>query len=86
AHELAHCQGNDLRWNHLLTLLQILLWFYPLAWKIRVVHADACDELCDAKAAGYMGDDKLYGRLLATLALRVADQNRMAALAMARRS
>lgn len=86
AHELAHCQGKDLRWNHLLTLLQILLWFYPLAWKIRVVHADACDELCDAKAAGYLGDDKLYGRLLATLALRVADQNRMAALAMAGRS
>lgn len=86
AHEFAHCQGNDLRWNHLLTLLQILLWFHPLAWKLRVAHADSCDELSDAKAAGYLGDDKLYGQLLAGLALRVADQNRMAALAMARRS
>ena len=86
AHEIAHCRGNDLRWHHLFTLLQILLWFHPLMWRTRVVHADACDELCDLKAAGYLGDDKLYGRLLAGLALRVAAQNRSAALAMARRS
>ncbi|MCR9232731.1 MAG: carboxypeptidase regulatory-like domain-containing protein [bacterium] len=86
AHEIAHCRGNDLRWHHIFTLLQILLWFHPLMWRTRVVHADACDELCDLKAAGYLGDDKLYGRLLAGLALRVAERNRSAALAMARRS
>lgn len=86
AHEIAHCRGNDLRWHHLFTLLQILLWFHPLMWRTRVVHADACDELCDLKAAGYLGDDKLYGRLLAGLALRVAERNRSSALAMARRS
>lgn len=86
AHEIAHCRGNDLRWHHIFTLLQILLWFHPLMWRTRVVHADACDELCDLKAAGYLGDDKLYGRLLAGLALRVAERNRSSALAMARRS
>jgi len=70
AHEFAHCQGKDLRWNHLLTLIQILLWFHPLAWRIRVAHADACDELCDAKAAGYLGDGKLYGAWHCELLIR----------------
>ncbi len=86
AHELAHSQANDLRWNHLLILLQALLWFHPLIWRIRVAHADACDELCDAKAAGYLGDIELYRRVLATLALRVTGKSSVAALSMARRS
>jgi beta-lactamase regulating signal transducer with metallopeptidase domain len=86
AHELAHCAGNDLRWNHLLALVRAALWFHPLVWRIQLAHADACDEICDAKAAGQLGDSSLYGRLLARIALRIAQQRIAPALSMARRS
>lgn len=86
AHEFAHCLGSDLRWNHLLILLQTLLWFHPLAWSIRLAHADACDEVCDARAARFLGDRALYVRLLARLALRVSNQHPASAICMARRS
>ncbi len=36
------------------------------------VHANACDGVCDAVAADYVGDAEAYGRTLARLALRVA--------------
>lgn len=86
AHELAHCQGHDLGWSHLLTLLQALLWFHPLSWRVSSAHATACDERCDAVAAGYLGDKKLYGRLLAVIALRVCRFPAMSGLSMARPS
>ncbi len=86
AHELAHCKQHDLRWNHVLTLLQALLWFHPLAWRIRIAHADACDELCDAAAARCLGDHEIYSRMLARLAVRLASQQPSSALAMAHRS
>lgn len=86
AHELAHCMRHDLRWNHALILLQTLLWFHPLAWRIRLAHTDASDELCDAMAARNLNDQDLYGRLLAALAIRVANRQPISVLAMARRS
>ena len=85
AHEIAHCRRHDLRWNHLLTLLQALLWFHPFAWRMRLAHTDACDEVSDITAARYVGDQELYGRLLATIALRIAGRQPATALAMARR-
>jgi beta-lactamase regulating signal transducer with metallopeptidase domain/thiol-disulfide isomerase/thioredoxin len=85
AHELAHVRGGDLYWNNLLASLSILLWFHPMAWRIRLAHADACDEVADAIAADYVGDARHYGGMLARLALRV--QHRAAVgLAMARPS
>ncbi|QDU53909.1 M56 family metallopeptidase [Aeoliella mucimassa] len=86
AHELGHCKRHDLRWNHLLALLQAVLWFHPLAWKIRLAHTDACDELCDTIAARCLGNATLYGRLLAAVAVRAASRQAASALAMARRS
>jgi beta-lactamase regulating signal transducer with metallopeptidase domain/peroxiredoxin len=86
AHELSHLEGRDLVWNQVLSWTTILLWFHPLAWRIRLAHADDCDQLCDAKAACYLNDAQRYCRILATIALRVAGDGEAAALSMARPS
>jgi beta-lactamase regulating signal transducer with metallopeptidase domain len=84
AHELAHLGGRDLHWNQLFTGLAILLWFHPLAWRMRLAHADACDEVADAIAADYVGDARHYGGTLARLALQINRPATRAGLAMAR--
>lgn len=86
AHELAHLRGRDLIWNALLQALSIVLWFHPLVWRMRLAHADACDAVCDALAADYVGDVALYGRTLARLALRSVAFPAALGLAMARTS
>ncbi|HVK80394.1 MAG TPA: M56 family metallopeptidase, partial [Verrucomicrobiae bacterium] len=84
AHELAHVAGRDLLWNAALELCAALLWFHPLAWRMRVAHVDACDERCDAVAANVTADADGYGRLLAQVALQVAGGVPAVALPMAR--
>jgi len=69
AHELAHLQSRDLWWVAGLQWLQVFLWFHPLVWRMRWVHDNACDEICDAFAADYMGNTQNYSKLLAQLAL-----------------
>ena len=86
AHELAHLKGGDLAWSRFLHGLSILLWFHPFAWRLPRVHGDACDAVCDAVAADYVGDAGLYGRTLARLALRLATAGGPVGLAMARKS
>ncbi|WP_425395247.1 carboxypeptidase regulatory-like domain-containing protein [Aeoliella sp.] len=86
AHEVAHAVGNDLVWNQLMVLVRAALWFHPLVWPMRLAHADACDEVCDARAAEFLGDSKLYGRVLARLALKLAGRQTSLGLAFARRS
>ena len=84
AHELAHVAGRDLLWNAALELFAALLWFHPLAWRMRVAHVDACDERCDAVATSVTADADGYGRLLAQVALQVAGGVPAVALPMAR--
>ena len=72
AHELAHARNHDLAWNLAAHLASILLWFHPLAWRIRAAHAAACDAVSDAVAADLLGDVASYGRTLARLAVRAA--------------
>jgi beta-lactamase regulating signal transducer with metallopeptidase domain len=84
AHELAHLKGGDLFWNALLNALAIGLWFHPLAWRMRLAHADACDAVCDALASDYVGDAGVYGRTLARLTLRITRAGAAPGLAMAR--
>ena len=84
-HEAAHFHGGDLKWNHLLHAISMLLWFHPLTWRIRLAHADACDERCDAEAAQYLGGTETYGRSLARIALAATGRTAPATLAMARR-
>jgi len=49
--------------------LQVFLWFHPLVWRMRWVHDNACDEICDTFAADYMGNTQNYSKMLAQLAL-----------------
>jgi beta-lactamase regulating signal transducer with metallopeptidase domain len=84
AHELAHLKGSDLFWNAWLNALAIGLWFHPLAWRMRLAHADACDAVCDALASDYVGDAGIYGRTLARLTLRITEAGAAPGLAMAR--
>ncbi len=86
AHELAHLKGGDPFWNALLIVHSIVLWFHPLAWRMRLAHADACDAVCDAVASDYIGDAGLYGRTLARLTLRIAGVPAAPGLAMTRAS
>ena len=86
AHELAHALNHDLAWNRAAHVASILLWFHPLAWRIRVAHAAACDAVCDAVAADLLGDVGSYCRTLARLAVRAARPSPAHGLAMARTS
>ena len=86
AHELAHARNHDLAWNLAAHLASIVLWFHPLAWRIRAAHAAACDAVCDAVAADLLGDVASYGRTLARLAVRAAWPAPAHGLAMARTS
>jgi beta-lactamase regulating signal transducer with metallopeptidase domain len=86
AHELAHARNHDVAWNLVAHLASILLWFHPLAWRIRAAHVAACDAVCDAVAADLLGDVISYGRTLARLAVRAAWPAPAHGLAMARTS
>lgn len=86
AHELMHFVGGDLIWNCLLHLISILVWFHPLAWRMRVAHADACDQRCDADAARLLDGAETYGRLLTRVAPRFAGASPATAMPMAHRA
>ncbi len=86
AHELAHARNHDLAWNLIAQVASILLWFHPLAWRIRAAHAASCDAVCDAVAADLLGDVASYCRTLARLAVREAWRSSAHGLAMARTS
>ncbi len=74
AHELAHLRSNDPLWNRLLQIVSIIGWFHPLIWRVRSVHAAACEEVCDAVAADYLGDAEQYSGTLARVALNLIDR------------
>ena len=84
AHELAHVRSWDFAWNVGLQMASILLWFHPLAWRIGLAHRAACEAVCDAAAASYLGDVQVYCRTLARVALEGAGSFPAAGLAMAR--
>jgi beta-lactamase regulating signal transducer with metallopeptidase domain/Leucine-rich repeat (LRR) protein len=74
AHELRHLRSGDLLWTRIVQVLSILLWFHPLMWRVRTAHAAACEEVCDAAAADYVGDLAAYSGTLARVALAVVKQ------------
>ena len=57
AHEFTHARRHDLVWNVVLQFWSVLLWFHPLAWRMRAAHLAACDAVCDALAAALVGDE-----------------------------
>jgi beta-lactamase regulating signal transducer with metallopeptidase domain len=86
AHELAHARGHDLAWNLVAHVATIVLWFHPMAWRVRSAHASACDAVCDAVAADFLGDVPTYARTLARVALDALTPPPEPGLAMARSS
>ena len=84
AHELAHVVSNDFAWNMAIRGVSIVLWFHPLAWRIGSAHRAACDAVCDATAASYLGDVAVYCRTLAAVALKSTRPFPGLGLAMAR--
>ena len=83
-HEMAHVRARDWGWSLGLQVVSILLWFHPLAWRIGSAHRAACDAVCDAVSASYLGDVQAYCRTLARLALEATASVATGALAMAR--
>jgi beta-lactamase regulating signal transducer with metallopeptidase domain len=86
AHELTHVRFRDLLWNAGLHLLSIVLWFHPLAWRMRRAHLAACELVCDAVSAALVGNVAGYCRTLARVAVESAAVPSPAGIAMARTS
>jgi beta-lactamase regulating signal transducer with metallopeptidase domain len=86
AHELTHVRSHDVLWNVGLQLISIVLWFHPLAWRMRKAHLAACELVCDAVSASFVGDVADYCRTLARVAVGVCSPLPAAGIAMARTS
>lgn len=87
AHEVAHLKSQDLIWTLVIRWLEVILWFHPLIWKFRNAHSLACEEVCDAVAADYIGNKESYSNTLANLALEVIGKVQIAGgIPMARSS
>ncbi len=71
AHEVAHMCSGDLFWMFVTKWIGALLWFHPLVWKIQEAHHGACEEVCDAVAADYIGNAERYSSVLARIALEI---------------
>jgi beta-lactamase regulating signal transducer with metallopeptidase domain/protocatechuate 3,4-dioxygenase beta subunit len=72
AHEVAHLCARDLFWMFAARWLSTALWFHPLIWKLRDAHNAACEEVCDAVAADYVGNPESYSNTLVRIALEIA--------------
>ena len=86
AHELMHVRACNVSWNALLQLLATLLWFHPLAWRMRRAHLAACELVCDAVSANLVGNVADYCRTLARVAVDARAALPEAGIAMARTS
>jgi len=71
AHEIAHLRAKDLFWMFAARWLSTALWFHPLLWKLRDAHSAACEQVCDAIAADYVGSTESYSSTLARIALEI---------------
>jgi protocatechuate 3,4-dioxygenase beta subunit len=69
-----------------LHLLSIVLWPHPLAWRTAKAHLAACELVCDAVSANFVGDVAGYCRTLARVAVEVHTALPVAGIAMARTS
>ena len=86
AHELTHVRHHDIVWNLSLQLLSIVLWFHPLAWRMRKAHLASCELVSDAASANFVGDVSDYCRILARVAVDACGALPSTGMAMARTS
>ena len=71
-HELVHLQSKDMWWTTAMQWCRVILWFHPLVWRLRAAHDSACEQVCDAVAADYVGNTEAYSQTLARVALDLA--------------
>ncbi len=69
AHEASHLCSHDLLWMLATRALSTVFWFHPLVWRMCNAHTAACEKVCDAVAADYIGDASSYSSTLARIAL-----------------
>ena len=74
AHELSHVRSGDLPWMHLSQWLQVILWPHPLVWWLKSAHQEACEKLCDAVAAEFIGSVESYSGTLSRIALELVEK------------
>lgn len=87
AHEVAHHKSYDHIWTLVIRWLEVIFWFHPLIWDFRNAHSLACEEVCDAVAAEYIGNTESYASTLANLALEIVGKVNIAGgIPMARSS
>jgi beta-lactamase regulating signal transducer with metallopeptidase domain/uncharacterized GH25 family protein/thiol-disulfide isomerase/thioredoxin len=86
AHELTHVRCYDLFWNAGLQIVSIVLWFHPLVWRLCKAHLTACERICDAVSAHFLGDVDHYSRILARVAVQAYGPVPATGIAMARTS
>jgi hypothetical protein len=85
AHEWSHVERGDLfRW-YLATLVSVLFWWQPLAWRLRRLLRLDQDFLADALAAQQAREPEDYATYLVTLARRTLPRPVTAALGVADR-
>jgi len=86
AHELSHVRSRDLAWQLLVHTVTMLLWFHPLAWRLRRAHVLACELKADHDSAASLESSADYIRTLARVALATNGLLPGVGLAMARTS
>lgn len=85
AHEWAHVVRRDYATWQLATLLQFLLYYNPLFWRMRRALAVSMDQLADAAAAGHGAAAADYAAFLVELARRRLAPAPVASLGMSDR-
>eukprot|EP00913_Durusdinium_trenchii_P035244 g32974.t1 len=86
AHELSHVRSLDPVWQLMMHSVSTLLWFHPLAWRLRRAHVMACELKADFDSALFLGETRSYVRTLARVALASSRTLPGVGLAMARTS
>ena len=85
-HELAHIRRNDFRTSWLADASLALLWFHPLAWKLRKALSEAREAACDDLSLGQTPDPNScheYARDLLDVISSHSRKLRTASLALA---
>ena len=72
AHELAHLKRHDLAWNALAAIINVLLYFHPLAWLAHRCTRQEQELACDELVITSLGIEReVYGEMLLKIVRRL---------------
>jgi len=73
AHELAHLKRHDLAWNALTALVNVVLYFHPLAWLAHRSSRQEQEMACDELVVTRLGIERYaYGKMLMKVVRRLS--------------